>query len=315
MKKLLLLLSIFTSSVSAQLLITGAVQSSSSQSILAPMVNSGQAGISEMTAEGTWVSAGDIVVQFDASEIDSKIKAAEEDITLFEATRERDLVKLELDQLEVDFHREKTAVELKIAKMNASVPADFIGDLAHSENQLTLTRAQTAYEEAIQAAKNTAQKIAEKQLEFKLGAERKQAHLIRWQRKLDTMAAQAKQSGFIIHQQHPWTGAKFQPGDRAQASMHIATVSDSNNLLVKAWINAVDLPAISVQSGVTVYFDALPQTSIDGRLTQISSAGEPVPSWGDGLYYQATVELDHAEQLSLLPGMSALVVIPSGERT
>ena len=75
-----------------------------------------------------------------------------------------------------------------------------------------------------------------------------------------------------------------------------------------AWINAIDLPRISNDRSVEIYFDALPDQQISGNLIDIPQAGENKPQWGKGLYHKAIIAIK-ASQLPLLPGMSALVVI------
>ena len=84
-------------------------------------------------------------------------------------------------------------------------------------------------------------------------------------------------------------------------------MSKKQNMKVKAWVNAIDVPKIAEGHAVKVSFDALPDALIRGEITSVSSGGRDKKDWGDGLYYEIEVSLNGAEAIDLLPGMSALI--------
>ena len=288
-------------------LFTGVVESSQTQIINMPQVRSWQGKISEMVEEGIYVEAGDFLVRIDGSEVDSAIESKVEQLDVFKASSKRDMIQIEIDLNNANLAFEKAKVDRQVAQLKADVPVNFIGELEYKERQLALKKAIKVLSESENSLKAIQQKKREKQLEVKLGTEQKQNDLAYWQDQLDALSIKATQSGYVIYGAHPFTGSKFQVGDQANSGMEIMKVSKKQNMKVKAWVNAIDVPKIAEGHAVKVSFDALPDALISGEITSVSSGGRDKKDWGDGLYYEIEVSLNGAEAIDLLPGMSALI--------
>lgn len=292
------------------ILVTGQVESRQSQDILAPVTTTHQAKISEFADEGSWVDAGDVVVQFDGSDVDSRILAAEDELMLFNAGIRRDLIRLEIEMRNAELEAQRAQVEVDIANMDAAVPLDLIGELEYRERQLRKARADNALVEARQKRIDATEALSEKQTELELGLARKTDKLQMWRTMLDSYTIVAEQPGFVIHSIHPWSGSKLQEGDQANSGMQVASVAQNTNMQVVAWVNAVDIPHLAEDSSVSIRFDAVKDVTLEGRINEIALAGDVKPEWGDGLYYRVTVEMQGADALDLLSGMSVLIEIP-----
>jgi multidrug resistance efflux pump len=303
-KVILLLLTV--TGVQAQMF-TGTVESSQTQVVNMPQLRGWQGKISEMVEEGVFVEVGDFLVRIDGSEVDSTIEGKVEQLDVFKASAKRDMIQNEIDLNNAILAYEKAKVDQKVAKLKADVPVNFIGELEYKERQLALQKAIKTLDEADNKLKAVKQQQKEKQMEVDLGLEQKQNDLAYWQGQLDSLTIKANQSGYVIYASHPWTGSKYQVGDQANSGMEIMKVSKKQNMKVKAWVNAIDIPKLSVGTGVKVSFDALPNVLIGGEVTVVSSGGRDKKDWGDGLYYEVEVSLNSSQDIDLLPGMSALV--------
>lgn len=286
---------------------TGMVESSQTQVVNMPQVRSWQGKISEMVEEGTFVEVGDFLVRIDGSEVDSTIESKVEQLDVFRATAKQSMIQIDIDLNNANLAYEKAKVDRKVAQLKADVPVNFIGELEYKERQLALKKSIKTLDEAENKLKATRQKKTEKQLEINLGLEQKQNDLAYWQGQLDSLTIKATQSGYVIYASHPWTGSKYQVGDQANSGMEIMKVSKKQNMKVKAWVNAIDIPKMTEGKAVYVSFDALPNVQVNGEITAISSGGRDKKDWGDGLYYEVEISLNNADDIELLPGMSALV--------
>lgn len=293
----------------ANQLLTGSVESSQTQDVVMPMVRSFQGKISEMAEEGSFVQPGDFLVRIDGSELDSTIESKIEQLDVFKASSERDMIQIEIDTNNAKLALEQAKVAEKVAQLKAAVPVNFIGELEFKERQLTLKKATKTLSEAENEWQATVAKKKEKELEIVMGTQQKEKDLAHWQGRLDGLTIHAEQAGFVIYSSHPWTGSKYQIGDQVNTGMSILKVSKREQMKVTAWVNAIDLPQVALNQTVQVAFDALPDVVIKGRVQEISSGGQDKKDWGDGLYYEVEVSLDGADDVPLLPGMSALVML------
>ncbi|KAA3640797.1 MAG: HlyD family efflux transporter periplasmic adaptor subunit [Proteobacteria bacterium] len=306
MKLLVVVLFIINWPVSA-LMLTGEVESSQTQEIIMPMVRSWRAEIADMATEGSRVAPGDFVVRIDGSDLDATIEAQQEALDVYVAASKRDMTQLQIDLNNAHLAYEKAQVDQQIAELKASVPLEFIGELAFKERQLALKQSLKTLADNKKKYQALQLRIKEKQKEVDLGLEQKHKELVYWQERLQNLTMNAQQDGFVIHATHPWNGTKYQIGDQVRTGLVIAKVSKTTDMRVKAWINAIDLPKISQDKVVTVQFDALPHVKLSGKISHISAGGHDKKNWGEGLYYEIIVALKNGNDIGLLPGMSALV--------
>ncbi len=307
MKSFITLTLLTITAISSADMYTGVVESSQTQVINMPQVRGWQGKIAEMIDEGTYVEEGDFLVRIDGSEVDSTIESKVEQLDVFKASAKRDMIQIDIDLNNTNLAFEKAQVDRKVAQLKADVPVNFIGELEYKERQLALKKAIKNLSEAENELKAIKQKKREKLLEVKLGLEQKQKDLAYWQGQLQALNIKATQSGYVIYAAHPWTGSKYQAGDQANSGMEIMKVSKKQNMRVKAWVNAIDIPKITEGKAVKVSFDALPNVQVNGEIIEISSGGRDKKDWGDGLYYEIEVNLNGADDIELLPGMSALI--------
>jgi HlyD family secretion protein len=288
-------------------LLTGEVYSRKAQEIIVPLTTNWQARISVMVPEGSYVEAGQVVVEFDGTEAARQLETQRETSRTERARTERDLATVEKELVQAQFQLKQARATLDLASMKAEVPADLIGGLEHAENQL-------AKEQAIKVLANAEKLLADKQ---KYRTERyEQAEMdVRktelqeqwWAEMLENFRVKARQPGYVVYGNHPWTRAKFQEGDNVQTSFQIAQVADTSDLAIKVWINGVDKPHVKPDTPVRIVMDALPDQEFSGVLKSVSDSGAKRLEWGNAIYYEGIVELPQAAEKNFMPGMSALV--------
>jgi multidrug resistance efflux pump len=195
--------------------------------------------------------------------------------------------------------------------MKAEIPADLIGALEHAENQL-------AREQAIKALADAEKQLADKQKDRQSRLDQAAMDVRKteikeqwWAEMLASFKVKARQPGYVIYENHPWTRAKFQEGDSVQTSFQIAQVADTADLAIKVWINGVDRPRIKSGTPVKIEMDALPDKHFEGVLKSISDSGEKRLEWGKAIYFEGIVEMEPGSSAGFMPGMSALIEVDS----
>ena len=309
MKYVLCLLLLSTAVHAREMLITGVVESSKTQSVLMPLVRSFNGKISEMAEEGSYVVEGDVLMQVDGAEVYSTIESEQESLDVFKATSKRDLINLKIEKNNAMVAYEKAKVDKKVAQVRAQVPVNFIGELEYKERQLALKQTDKALNQTQAALAEVVRKEQEKEKEIELGLEQKNKKLDYWKDRLESFSVKAQQTGYVIYGTQNWTGRKIQTGDQVQSGAEVLKVSQNGNMKIIAWINAIDIPAIQLNQTVEVAFDALPGVKTSGAIQEISAGGEDKQDWGSGLYYKVVIGLNDTDELPLLAGMSALISI------
>ena len=303
----LLIASWLSAGASAQPLLTGEVYSRQAQDIIVPLTTNWKATISMMVEEGQQVQAGDVVVEFDGAEASRQLEQQRETMLAETAKTERDLAKLEKENVQADYAVSLAQVQLDLTAIKAEIPAGLIGSLDHSENQLAVEQARKALDDAQKQFADKKQSLAERKSRADLDRQKAQLTETWWDEMLETFSVEATQSGYVIHGLHPWNRSKFQEGDTVQTSFKIAQVADTADLAIRVWVNSVDRPHLEAGVPVNIIFDALPGRSLSGRLDSITDSGAKRLEWGTAVYFEGSVSFDGDQVPELLPGMSALV--------
>lgn len=300
-------------SFAGSILATGTVESKNTQHVLMPLVPSFNGKLSEMVEEGTLVEVGDLLIRIDGAEVNSKIESLEEQLETFDATYKRTGIELiiQLNNAQIEFDR--ADVTLKISKMKAEVPLNYIGELAFKQNQLALKNAEKIYQKSSNNLKEVKIKQRETSKEKELGFKQKQKKLQFQKDLLKSYTVLATRQGYAVNANHPWNGSKIQLGDQLQSGWKVLTVSQNTDLQISSWINAIDIPHIKAAQKVNIQFDAFMESSYSGEILSISAGGGDRKSWGDGLYYHVIIKLNEQAKDNLLIGMSAMIEISTGE--
>lgn len=290
-------------------MLTGEVYSRQAQQVIVPLTNNWQSRISKLAPEGSQVQAGEVVVEFDGTEVARQLEQQRETARTEQARTERDIARLDKELVQARFALDQARVALELATLKAEIPEGMIGAIEHAENQLGFEQATNALENAQRGYDDKSKLLAERTEGAGMDAHKLQLQEKWWAQMLDSFTVRASQSGFVIYDNHPWTRAKFQEGDNVQTSFLIAQVADTSDLAIRVWINGVDRPRVATGDAVLVRMDALPGQQFEGRIEAVSESGSRRQDWGWADYFEAIVVLDKDATDKLMPGMSALVEV------
>ena len=289
----------------------GELQGGNSEMLTAPMIGGTDMAITSLRDPGELVSPGDVVVQFDTTEQEFKLKEAEADL----AEAQQQILKAEADSLATDEESQYAMLnaqsEVQLAELeirrNPTLAA-----IAARQNEILLEAARNRLRQATQdlankKATSSAGIAIQKALENKA---RVMADLAR--KNIADMTLKAKTGGYVNVQQNSnqnmmYWGMQlppFQLGDTARSGMAVAQIPDLHSWEVSANVGELDRGHLSVGQKVTIRVVALAGREFEGKVKNIG--GTTGPPWDRR--FEARISLDRAVA-ELRPGMTSNLVI------
>jgi HlyD family secretion protein len=289
----------------------GELQGGNSEMLTAPMIGGGDLPITSLREPGELVSPGDVVVQFDTTEQDFKLKEAEADL----AEAQQQVVKAEADSLATD-------EESQFAMLNAQSDVK-IAEIELRRNPTVSAIAARQNEILLEAARNrlrqTTQDLANKKTTSAAGvaiqkAQENKARVMAdiARKNIENMTLKAKTGGYVNVQQNTnqnmmYWGMQlppFQLGDTASGGMAVAQIPDLKSWEVSANVGELDRGHLTVGQKVTIRVVALAGRQFAGKVKNIG--GTTGPPWDRK--FEARIALDQAAP-ELRPGMTSNMVI------
>ena len=122
---------------------------------------------------------------------------------------------------------------------------------------------------------------------------------------LDAINAQIARTKIVAPIDGQVSGLKLLPGDLVKDQQQALVLVDLSKMYLDISISEVDINRVLIGQNVTFTFDAIPETTYRGTITEISTVGSDV---GNVIYFTVTCEVDHFDA-ALKPGMTAAVSI------
>ncbi len=289
----------------------GELQGGNSEMLTAPMIAGTDMAITTLREPGELVNPGDVVVQFDTTEQEFKLKEAEADL----AEAQQQVVKAEADSVATDEESQYTMLSAQFDVQLAELEIrrnPTISAIAARQNEILLEAARNRLRQATQDLTNkkttsTAGIAIQKAQENKAHV---MADLAR--KNIENMTLKAKTGGYVNVQQNTnqnmmyWgmSVPPFQLGDTARAGMAVAQIPDLHSWEVSANVGELDRGHLTVGQKVTVRAVALAGQEFPGKVKNIG--GTTGPPWDRR--FEARIALDQASP-ELRPGMTSNLVI------
>jgi multidrug efflux pump subunit AcrA (membrane-fusion protein) len=289
----------------------GELQGGNSEMLTAPMTGGGDVAITSLRAPGELVNPGDIVVQFDTTEQEFKLKEAEADL----AEAEQQVIKAEAESQAVEEESRWAVIsdesDVNLAELEIR-KNPLIAAITARQNDLTLeaarNRLRQAQQDFINKKTTSAAGIAiQKAAENKARVAAQTA-----QKTMDSMTLKAKTGGYVNVQQNTnmnmmYFGMAlppFQIGDTSRAGMAVAQIPDLKSWEVSANVGELDRGHLTEGQKVTLRVVALAGKEFRGHVKSIGgTTGSP---WDR--HFECRIALDDISPL-LRPGMTSNLVI------
>lgn len=292
----------------------GELAGGNSEMLMAPMIGGTDLAITSLRSPGELVKEDDVVVEFDTTEQDFKLREAEADL----AEAEQQVAQAEADAQAKDEENRYALLQAKtqvvvaeletrrnpimaaiVARQNTLALDAARDKLMQLERDLASRQATTQAGVAIQQAAHNRAKVA--------------ADTAR--RNIESMTLKAHSAGYVNVQQNTsqnfmFWGMQlpiFQVGDTVRSGMPVAQIPDLKNWEVTARIGELDRGHLTPGEKVDVAVIALPGKSFTGHVKDMGGTGGP--PWDRHFDCKIALESPGSD---LRPGMSTRIVITTG---
>ncbi|MCI0485099.1 MAG: HlyD family efflux transporter periplasmic adaptor subunit [Blastocatellia bacterium] len=293
----------------------GELQSSESVTISVPIVPVRRLHIAWVIPDGQRVNKGDVLVEFDPTEIDLKVLEHRSDL---ERARQR-LSKGEMasDVDKADVVKDKKIAELELQKISEFLPTD---EQIYARREIIEGQLDKEY---------TEKKIvfADARLELKGKVySLEEAILLLERSQADTKINQAEQalaslkllspaSGIVVYntQGFFFGGSNLMPGRVVYVGMPLFNLVNPEKMEAQCYVLEKDAGELRADQSVTVTLDPFPGVEFTGKVKRIDKLARPIDRDSPVKYFQTTVALDTTDKELMKPGVKLKARIKAGQ--
>jgi len=293
----------------------GEINGGNPEVLTAPSTGGQDMHITSMRTTGESVKEGDVVVEFDTTEQEYKLREAQSDLLEADQRIAQVTAQREGDQEEDRYALVHAQADVKTAELEAR-KNPLLAAIAAKQNTLALENARDhlAQLERSQAAKraNGDAGIAIQQAnKSKSESQAKTAT-----QNIEAMTLRAHRGGYVSVRQNTNQGnlffgqilPLFQVGDAVRPGMAVAEIPDLRNWELGAKVGELDRGHLSVGQKVDITVIALPGQMFQGHVKDLgATTGLP---WDR--HFEAKIALDNPS-IEMRPGMSANIVVTTDE--
>jgi HlyD family secretion protein len=293
------------------LTLTGELQATERMVVVVPRVSSTNVMvISHLAPEGSTVSTGDLLVQFDVSDIETRRLELEQRLA---DTR----VRIAQTEAQLDTQLQDLLLAAAQARRNLSVAELYVGidplliPAADLERyRFDHSRAEVELEKSAERLETLA-KTRDAEMEVvRLEFEQADLELKRILAELERLTIRAPGPGLVVYGDNPTRSGKVQVGDSLWPGMAVLYLPDMNSVKVEAFIYDPDLPYLRGGEAAEVILDAAPERIFAGRVEALSETAMPRQFRSQLKAFRADVLLDQVDPGLMKPGMTARVRVP-----
>lgn len=288
---------------------TGEVRALHSVDLAAPMEWRMDMQIISMVPEGSVVKEGDFLVQFDTSELQSRLELAQD--ALSSALAQRDKLRAEqtarISQLKADiaaagYSREVAVLQRELLKYEAATRL-MDAELEEKKAQIQLEEAQTNLEsqEVIDTSELSTLRVE---------IEKARGDVRELEQKIASLTLKAPIGGLVVYNE---TGSgddrkKIAIGDKPRPGQAVVSIPNLEQMQVNLRVNEMDAARIDTGQSTTIILDAYPDKPFTGKVTQIAKLAQKEDYDSELRDFEVIVSIDGSDPV-LKPGMTAKVQV------
>jgi multidrug efflux pump subunit AcrA (membrane-fusion protein) len=283
----------------------GELKARRSVQLIAP-VNVPNLQIVWMAPSGSTVKAGDTVVRFDTSSAKQQLQEKEAGLRQAQATLDQALAQQRITSEQDKLDLSAARYELERARLEVS-KAEIVSALQGEESRIDLGLS----EQKLRVQESTV-KLHQASDTARLGSltrlrDQAQADVNLMNRRLAQMELKTPSEGIVLYltnNSQGWLNAKpFKVGDNAWPGSALAEIPDLKTLEMEARLEEIDRGRVLAGQQARVHIDALPEKTLNGKITGISPLTEQNFEWPPTRNFRAYSDID-AAGAQLRPAMN-----------
>lgn len=293
----------------------GDLRGGNPETLTAPLVGGGDLHITYLPASGQQVKSGEMVLQFDTTEQEYKLREAEADLAeagqhLIQAQAQRDAEQEEDKYALLKARADVTLAELEVRKN------PILAVIAARQNTLAL---EAARDHLAQLESNLSNRKATNDAGIAIqeaGRSKAETEAKTARENIEAMTLHAHRDGYVSLKQNTNSGMLFygmtlplfQVGDTVRPGMAVAEIPDLSNWELGANIGELDRGHLAIGQKVAITVIAVPDRAFTGRVKELGATMGP--PWDRHFEVKITLDNPSAE---LRPGMTATIVVTTDE--
>ena len=293
---------------------TGELDAVNSNIIFAPPVSwelVSTLKIVKLVEDGGQVEKGDVIVEFNRSEIEKALESAKAELEIARADLRKTKANQQSRLEELTSDLETAKLDLNISQLRLQLKK-FESEVDRKSIELELKKASIFLEKAEQEIKN--QKSIDQEeiniLELKINQAKNK--LDDAEKTLKMLTVTAPDRGIAIIQRNPMTGNKFQIEDQTWSGYSLIGLPDLSLMRVNVPINEVDVAKVDTAQKAIIKLDAFPDTIFNGHISEIATLARTKDRESKIKVFDVGIIVDEIDK-RLMPGMTVKCEIIVGK--
>jgi len=283
--------------------IPGELKAVRSSTISAPDL-SGSLKVTSIIDEGTRVSEGDILVEFDTSELEKDLENAQSKLEVAQTKIEQKQAQFEVRI--GDLKNAVTRAELNLQRAEMRLTESETVPRVERESALIDVEQYTLEVDRSQASLESARLEGEAEIQLlRLEADQAASRVERKRDELGRCTITAEGDGLVILPEI-WKGGsrgKVTAGDSIWSGSAIITLPDMSEMEVEAWVHEVDAGLVAAEMPVAIVIDAYPDPPFEGTISRIADLAVQRERGSEVKHLKVSIALAETSDI-MKPGMT-----------
>ena len=290
----------FTSTVTE----TGELEAVKSENINSPSISwrFGAMKIIQLVEEGKQVKQGDVLVEFDKTEVMKSIDDAKAELEIAKAELRKAKATNQSKIEELEFELQKSDLQHQISKLKLE-QAGFEAEIDRKKIELDLEKATITLDKARQEIENQKKVNKEEESKLELRVKQVETKLVEAQESLEKLTIKAPSDGIAIIKKSWMTDEKYQVDDQVYSGWPMVGLPDLSLMQAKVEVNEVDIAKIDTLQKARIRMDAYPDTSFAAEVQDVATLARNKERDSKIKVFDVTVVLTENDT-TLMPGMT-----------
>jgi HlyD family secretion protein len=279
----------------------GTLRAVKASPLTVPVATGGPLKIAWTEPDGSRVAQGQVVVRFEPTEFEKRLKDGQADRATAEAKLEKEQTLVasalrgrarttQLSQVELDKAREFQNKDPEIFSRNQIIESEI-------DEQLSTARNQHAG-----ATQQIESSLSKNKLEM-IAIERKKAQAVvdQAQKGLESLELRAPHAGILVFEPN-WQGNLPAVGDSVWPGQKLASLPRLDEMEAEVFVLEADAGGLKVGKGARVFVESRPDVLYDGKIKRVDTLAKRPVRDVPVQYFGVTLELDRTDVASMKPG-------------
>lgn len=301
----------FTLRISAN----GELQSAESIAVAVPPVPVQRLRIASAVPDGTHVNKGDVLIEFDADELNLEVMAHRSDLQM--ALEKITRGGLANTSEKTDIVKDKRIAELELEKIIEFLPRDEQiykrREIIEGQLDKDYTEKKIVFADARIELKGKVYSLDEAILMLERG--RVTANIDRFEKALTSLKLVSPATGIVVYNDpgYFFGGYSLMPGRVVYVGMTLFSLVNPDKMEAKCFVLEKDAGELKADQKVTVSLDPYPGVEFTGKVKSIDKLARPIDRESPVKYFQTIVTIDKTNAALMKPGVKLKAQILAGE--